>query len=223
MKKYILLSFTIITAFMSSCKKETPPSDFYAEYEISYNENTNKTTVSAVFKEKNAFGANVQLANASDISFEGNNLDWDNFSSYYTKEFTGNVGSGNFKFKDNADKVHNNYVLLVAAIGYSAYDTIHTTSNFNYQWLGLANDAKQKVALYMDGVSLTNLPLYYENNASGGNSITLLATQLQTQGVGSAGCIMERSYYDNATDITSGGGIVKSKYIALNKVIYLKP
>jgi hypothetical protein len=226
MKKYIILSISLFALIVTSCKKKEEvksPSNLYSEYEIVYDENTNKTTVTALFRDANAFGANVQLANSTDISFEGTTLDWVQFGSYYQKEFTGNKGSGNFKWKDDGDKEHNNYVLLVAAIGFSSIDTIHTSSNYNFQWLGLANATKQKVGLYIDGVSTTNLPLYYENTANLGNSLTLTSAQLITQGVGSAGFVMERSFYDYASDATKASGIIKSKYRALNKTIFLKP
>jgi hypothetical protein len=226
MKKYILLSLALSTVLLTNCKKKEvvkTPSNLYSEYELTYDENTNKTTVTALFREANAFGTNVQLANSTDISFEGTNLDWVQFGSYYQKEFTGNKGSGTFKWKDDADKEHSNYAILLAGITFPVVDTIHTTVNYNFQWLGFANQSGQKVGLYVDGVSLTNLALYYENTATNGNSITMLASQLQSQGVGSAGCIMERSQYASATDVTQAGGTNKSKYRALNKTIYLKP
>src|SRR5262245_21459177 len=86
---------TILSTFMSlsSCKKEDSDDvnqdKIYAEYELFYDKNTDKTYASAVFKFSNALGTNLQLTSPSEVKFNSDVIPWDPVFSYYRKEYAG--------------------------------------------------------------------------------------------------------------------------------------
>lgn len=118
-----IFSFGIILLFtwiLQSCTKENSSDvnqdKIYAEYELAYDENLDKTYASCVFKFSNAFGTNLQLSAPSEIKFGNDVLTFDPLLSYYRKEYAGLVTSGTFTFTDTAGVSYQNTVTLPSSI-----------------------------------------------------------------------------------------------------------
>ena len=225
-----IFSFGIILLFtwiLQSCTKENSSDvnqdKIYAEYELAYDENLDKTYASCVFKFSNALGTNLQLSAPSEIKFGNDVLTFDPLFSYYRKEYAGLVTSGIFTFTDTLGVSYQNTVTLPSAISNPTIDTIkRSLGAYTYTWIGSANAADSWI-----GVSINNMQnwgnfQYFQQNNIGAQNIVLGLNQLNQLPIGAAFIQLERVFQKNATNVTSAGGIVRAKYKALNKNIMVQ-
>jgi hypothetical protein len=229
MKKF-LTSFTALLAtvvLFTACAKEpsssVDQSKIYAEYELAYNKNTDKTIVSAVFKFSNATGTQLQLSGTSNVKFNNEVLNFDPIFSYYKKELNGKIENGNFIFTDINGLTFNNPIVIAKTIGSMSVDTINRANGaFNYNWSGSSVDNNEAVNLTFINNANPFLVKPFLQYTVGSSNLVLGLSDLNQMPIGMATANLIRTIETNAPAVTSAGGKIRSKYTAENKNIYIK-
>lgn len=216
-----------MTSLFQSCANEDSSGvnqdRIYAEYELYYDKNTDKTYASAIFRFGHASGTQLELTAPSEVTFNGDVIPFDGTFSYYRKEYAGLVTSGTFVFTDTDGHTFTNTVGSTRTIAFPAgLDTIHNSGSFTLAWVGDSVVANERVDVWMDG-PLQNNAEFFTQYLVNTNSIVLAANQLQQLGTGSTTCTMERIWEENAVGVTGAGGKVRVKYKALNQTVQVVP
>lgn len=228
MKKSINLSLLSIFSILTflSCKKENSEDvnqdKIYAEYELFYDKNQDKTYASAIFKFSNALGTQLQLTSPSEVKFNTDVIPYDPVFAYYRKEYAGLVTTGTFTFKDVNGLVHTNSVNLSKIITNPTIDTIRRTGAYNYAWVGDSVITNETVGLVIgNNVNTLNFQVFVQNTINSKN-LVLSLSQLNQLPVGMSYTQLDRTTETTAPDVTSAGGKIRGKYRALNKNLYIK-
>ncbi len=213
------------TNLIQSCASEDSTNvnqdRIYAEYELYYDANTDKTYASAIFRFGHASGTQLELTAPSQVTFNGDVIPFDATFGYFRKEYAGNVSSGTFVFTDADGNAFTNSVSTDRTIAFPTdMDTIHNVNSYTLVWVGDSIVQHERVDVWMDG-PLQNNAEYFMQYLENTNSVVLAANKLQNLGTGSTLCTMERIWEDTAIGVTSAGGKVRVKYKALNRTIQL--
>jgi hypothetical protein len=225
----LFLTLTVICFFaflLESCKKEASSDvnqdKIYAEYELFYDKNTDKTYASAIFKFSNVAGTQLELTAPSEIKFNGDIIPFDPVFAYYRKEYSGRINSGTFVFKDTNGKSYANSVNLAKDIQNLAIDTIGRTGSYTYTWGGNALAANEAIGLTI--INYTNKAnfQYFLQYTVNSTNIVLSLKQLNQLPIGMAYCQLDRQIETDASQVTSAGGRIRGKYRALNSDVYIK-
>lgn len=210
---------TLITSCANEDSTDVNQDRIYAEYELFYDANTDKTYASAIFRFGNATGTQLELTAPSEVKFNGDVIPFDATFSYYRKEYAGRITAGTFVFTNTDGVSFTNAVASTRTIAFPAnMDTIHNTNSYTFVWIGDSIVANERADLWMDG-PLQNNAEYFTQYLVNTNSIVLPANRLQALGVGTTNCTLERIQEDTATGVTSAGGKIRLKYKAVNAVV----
>ncbi|MBC7777946.1 MAG: hypothetical protein H7246_21105 [Phycisphaerae bacterium] len=231
MKKLIGKNGLVITLLLvlglgfSSCIKEESSdvnqNKIFAEYELSYDQNTDKTYASAVFKFSNGLGTKLHLSGPSNVTFGADVLPYDPVFAYYRKEYAGKVDSGTFVFTDSLGHTYSNPVSLAAIIMNPSLDTIHKSGSFTYAWTGAAVAANEAVGLTIANAANAVYFQYFLQNSVGATDIVLPQTQLNNLPTVNANATIERVFETTAPEVTSAGGKIRGKYKASSSPVYI--
>ncbi|MDD5571572.1 MAG: hypothetical protein PHD97_10540 [Bacteroidales bacterium] len=223
--KKIIAIFGLL-AFLFSCKKENSEDvnqdKIYAEYEIYYDHNADKTYASAVFKFSNALGTNLQLTAPSEVKFNNDLIPYDPTFAYYRKEYAGKIMTGTFTFKDTQGKTFTNTVNFMKTVENPTIDTIAKANSYTYAWVGDSIIANERIDLTMSCVASPAILQYFLQTTVNSKNFVLSQSQLNNLPTGLANCDLSRHCETTASAVTSAGGKIKSKYRALNKTVYIK-
>lgn len=210
-----------LTACQKADSSDVNQNKIYAEYELFYDKDADKTYASAIFKFNSVTGTQLQLTPPSEIKFGSDAIPWDPTFAYYRKEYAGQINSGTFTFKDSSGVAYSNTVNLAAIITNPVIDTIHKSGSFTYTWVGnsiSANEAAGLTIAFTAGP--TNFQYFYQNTV-GSTNFVLSATKLNLLPNGPSTCTLERSCQTTAPSVTSAGGVIRGKYRALNTSVYI--
>ncbi len=235
MKKTLHLTFPtlhrfIIIVFMfslfESCKKadskDVNQDKIYAEYELFYDKNAGKTYASAIFKFDNALGTQLALTAPSEIKFNGDLIPYDPVFAYYRKEYSGQVNSGTFYFKDTNGKLFSNTVTLAKQLTNPVADTIKRTSAYSYAWIGDSLAANELIGLTLiNHVNPANFQPFFQYTV-GSKDLVLSLKQLNQLPIGMCDSQLDRQIETAAPSATSAGAKIRGKYRALNTSVYIK-
>jgi hypothetical protein len=228
MNKIKLFSLAIIVStILSSCAKEDSATvnqdKIYAEYELFYNKNEDKTYASAVFKFSNIGGTQLQLSSPSEVKFNSDIIPYDGTFAYYRKEYAGFISSGTFTFKDKDGLVYTNIVSVAKPITNIAIDTIKRSNGaYTYTWVGDTVKTNEAVGLVI-GNNVNPLTFQFFRQASvNTTNLVLPLTQLNQLPIGMSYSQLDRVVQSNAPSVTSAGGLIRGKYRSLDKNLYVK-
>ncbi len=232
LKSFFAYSFFAVFAMITlkSCDPaksvDVNQDTIYAEYELFYDKNQDKTFASAVFKFNNSIGTNLQLTAPSEVRFNADAIPYDGIFAYYRKEYAGRIVSGTFTFKDTKGTTYINVVTLSKEINStptsSPIDTLRRTSAYTYTWVGDAIGAGELGGLTIGSNAVpTNFQVFLQGTI-GANSFILPLTQLNLLPIGSSYCQLDRQIEVTTGNFTSAGGKLRGKYRGLNKNLYVK-
>ncbi len=223
------LTFGIITALtiITSCQKPADSKDvkqdkIYAEYELFYDKNADKTYASASFRFNDGAGTPLTLSSPSEIKFNNDAIPFDPIFNYYRKEYAGQINSGTFNFKDADGKTYSDPVSIAKIITNPTIDTIKRVGAYSYNWIGDSVVANETVGLTIgNNANTLNFQVFLQNTVNSKNLILPL-NQLNQLPIGMSSCILDRQIEKAAPNVTSAGGKIRGKYRALNKNLYIK-
>lgn len=220
------LSFIVVSLLFSSCTSEessdVSQDKIYADYELFYDKNEDKTYAIATFKFSNALGTLLKLTDPSEVKFNSDVIPFDSNFSYYRKEYAGLIPAGTFSFKDVDGKTYTNIATMAKVVTNPNVTEINRTGAFTYTWIG----DKVTANAWIDFVIInTANPLnfqYFLQNSVNSENLILPVSQLNQLPVGQAYGRLDRVTETAATQATSAGGKVRGKYRALNQNITIK-
>lgn len=226
LKLQFIIPLVFIAAVITSCTKEeskdVSQDKIYAEYELFYDKNQDKTYASAIFKFSNVLGTQLQLTAPSEIKCNGDIIPYDPVFAYYRKEYAGMVTTGTFVFKDTDGKVYTNVISNIKTITNPVIDTISKSSSYTYTWVGDALATKESAAITVANAANGVYFQYFYQNTVGSTNFVMGASNLNNLPTGMAVCHLERTIEKAAGSVTSAGGKIRGKYKALNTNVYIK-
>lgn len=222
MKKVVFLSLLVIS-ILTSCAKENASDvnqdKIYTDYEVFYNQNTDKTWVVAKFRFGGPTGTILELDSTSYVTFNGDTLTYNPLYTGHFKEYAGRITSGIFKYENVAGQIFINSIPAVDVIAFASdFDTLKKTQAQTITWVGtpLSNDEAVGILIGNGAWGQAALALQDQDGAT---NIVLGITQMTSLAIGNSTVYMDRQHELNVMEGTSKGGRIRAKYRALNKVV----
>ncbi|MBC7777060.1 MAG: hypothetical protein H7246_16630 [Phycisphaerae bacterium] len=220
---FALAAFFITIAF-SACTKESASNvnqdRIYAEYELFYDKNTDKTTAIARFKFGGATGTLLELDSTATVTFNGDILPFNALLAAHLKEYAGFIGTGKFVYTNIDNDVFQNSVPAFEPIAFPTIGTMSKTAAYTLNWVGTPLAPDQEVGLAINGINEGDLQLFLQT-ADGATSLILAKNQLEKLGIGQATAAMDRSTISRSIDGTTVGGVITGKYRAKSETFQI--
>lgn len=226
MKNSIKLIFTFgLFASLYSCNVEDSgdvnQDKIWTRYELFYNANDDKTTAVARFRFGGPTGTLLQLNEDASVTFNGQELAFNNFYFGHAMDFAGFVDSGTFVYQDLDQLSFSNTVFPYDTIAFPVgFDTIINSQANTIVWDGNPLAPNEIVGVFVGSWAWGDDALYVQT-ADNATDIVLGASQLGQVPVGNATVFMDRSTEVAATEATSEGGLVVGKYRAENRQVQI--
>lgn len=226
MKKSVFyLFFAAISVLFFSCNRETSDSvnqdKIYTEYELFYEANQDVTYARATFKFSNIIGTKLELSDPSNVTFNGEQLAWQDALAYYELRMQGKVRSGTFVWEDTEGNSYSNQISIREIDFPNQFGPIAKGSSYEFIWQGDSLKEGETVTLTMNADYEGDGRIVTENDL---NAISLIIPQnyLDQMATGTVDCWIERFYkITPPLDATSAGGFIQGRYRAANQTFNL--
>ena len=221
--KLVNAFFLLVLVVVSSCAKENASDvnqdKIYTDYEVFYNQNTDKTWVVAKFRFGGPTGTILELDSTSYVTFNGDTLAYNPLYTGHFKEYAGRITSGSFKYENVAGQIFVNSIPAVDVIAFASdFDTLKKSQAQTITWVGTALGSNEAVGILIGNGSWGQAALTWQNQ-DGASNIVLGITQMATLGLGNSTVYMDRQNEVDVTQGTSKGGRIRARYRALNRVV----
>lgn len=215
-KSTIGIALLSVLFFAASCKKEASSNidqnRIYSEYEVTYDQSTNRTTVQAMFRLDHSSGNKIELMYPSRVGFNDENLAWRNLGGRYEGTRTGNNLNGRFTYFDQDQVSYSNAGPAVNPIDLPfGMNNINKNGNFFLPWTGSAVQNGETVRVRISGGSQSGSE-EFTTSLNGVSYITLDQWRLDRLEAGTAYIQIERERQDNLQESNLAGGRITSKY-----------
>lgn len=215
----LLLLATVFTGCNVEDSGDVNQDKIWTRYELFYDANDDKTVAVARFRFGGATGTLLRLNEEASVSFNGQEMAYNDWYLGHTLEFAGWIDSGTFVYQDLDDLTFTNTVNPYDSIGFPAgFDTITKSSANTLVWDGNPLAANEIVGLFVGSWVWGDDALYLQSNDNASN-IVLGTSQLSNVPVGPSTLFMDRSTEVEVTEGTSEGGLVVGKYRAQNRIV----
>lgn len=214
--KYLFLLTLVVTLF--SCTKETADNvnqdKIWTEYYLEYNEATGITSARAVFKFSNMAGTLLELVDSASVSFNGDELAYNQLLGYYEKQYSSLVTTGTFHYQDLDGNVFENALDMTDPTTIPSISSISKSTPYTFTWDGPAVKANERINIWLDS-NIEGDARIFTTDSQGSTSVIFGLNDLEKLGTGPYGQIaMERVFSPAITQATSAGGVTSSKFIA---------
>ena len=214
-----ILSLFVLTACEVEDSADVNQERIYADYEVFYNSNTDKTWVIARFRFGGPTGTLLELNAPASVSFDGDVLEFNPLFGGHFTELAGQVNQGTFSYTNTNEETFVNSLPAYETIAFpEELDSLSKSSAFDLAWDGTALGANQRVGLFIGSWAFGDDALFLqtEDNAT---SLVLGTDQLSNLPLGPSNLFMDRSTEVDITEGTSEGGKIRGKYRAPNKAV----
>ncbi|MEM9919364.1 MAG: hypothetical protein AAF990_14775 [Bacteroidota bacterium] len=224
--KAVLLFSMSMTVFFTSCEVEDSSDvnqdKIYADYELFYNSNTDKTWVVARFRFGGPTGTNLELTNPAFVSFNGDQLPFNALFTGHFKEYAGRITSGTFSYTNVDGQEFKNSIPPSESLEFpAALDTLTKSQAFTLNWEGTPLAEDQIVGLFAGSWAWGQDALFVQSNL-GATNLVLGTNQLDNLPNGNTTLYMDRATEKDLTEGTGEGGKIRAKYRAKNKVVWVR-
>lgn len=221
--KYFFGMLVFSTLFLTSCAKENASDvnqdKIYTDYEVFYNENTDKTWVLAKFRFGGPTGTILELDSTSYVTFNGDTLPYNILYTGHFKEYAGRITTGSFKYGNIVGQTYVNTIPAVDVLEFAPdFDTLKKSQAQTITWVGTPLAANESVGIFIGNGAWGQAALTWQD-ADGSTGIVLGITQMAALGLGNSTVFMDRQNEENVAQGTSKGGKIRAKYRALNRVV----
>lgn len=218
----LLLAFFLF-ASLYSCNVEDSgdvnQDKIWTHYELFYNANDDKTVAVARFRFGGPTGTLLELNEDASVSFNGNELGFNNLYFGHVAEFAGVVDSGTFVYQDLDQLTFTNTINHFDSIAFpEGFDTITKSQANTLTWDGVALMENESVGLFVGSWTWGDDALYIQSSDNA-TDIILGTNQLSNVPVGPSTLYMDRWTEVPVSQGTSKGGTVIGKYRAENRVV----
>lgn len=218
--------FFLLTALVA-CKKynieEPNPESFYAEYELFYNANTNKTVALAKFRVAGPTGNPVELKTPAYVTFNDDMLVYNSTYNCLGFEYTGKVASGTFVYKNSNNAVYTNTTPVMDSVKHpQTVATIHKSAPYTYTWNGNPLAANERVSLFF-GSWYWMSESQFTTSGLGATNIVLSTDQLGAIYSNIYTTYLERKKNEPVQEAGYYGGVIRMRYIPQNALVNVTP
>lgn len=225
-KLRILHLFFLITTLVACIKDNTEepnPESFYAEYELFYNANTNKTVALAKFRVAGPTGNPVELKTPAYVTFNDDTLVYNSTYNCLGFEYTGKVESGTFVYKSSNNAVYTNTTPVMDSLKHPQnFATIHKSTPYTYTWNGNPLAANERVYLFF-GSWYWMSESQFTASGLGATNIVLSTGQLGAIYSNIYTTYLERNKKEPAQEAGYYGGEIRMRYIPQNALVNVTP
>lgn len=227
MKKILIIS--LITAalvyILSACERESSADvnqdRIYVSYEIVYHETTDITYARASFFFGSITGTKLELADPSQVTFNGELLGFKDALAYYEKQYTGLVETGEYVFTDTEGNSFTNTATMTTIGLPATLDTITKGSSYELFFTGDALVSGEGVYAYINGTGEGDGISVYQNT-TGATSIVIPANQTDNLTVGTNTVYLRKRHETTAEETTSAGAVCAGIYQTVEVDIEVK-
>ncbi len=221
--KVLVFAFLGLLA-LTSCNREESDTvnqdTIWTSYDLRYDANEDKTYAKVVFRFSNASGTHLELSEGASITFNDQNVPWQNGFAYYELDMAGLVDEGTFVYEDLEGNTFSNSASIPTIAFPADLDTIPRDAAFELFWDGGALLSGELVTLWINGDLKHDTQIFLEND-EGAESIILATDQLMELLEGNADFFMERTLSPGIQQATSAGGIVYGRYRTVDTEVYM--
>lgn len=222
MKRIVFLSLLVIS-ILTSCAKENASDvnqdKIYTDYEVFYNQNTDKSWVVAKFRFGGPTGTILELDSTSYVTFNGDTLAYNALYTGHFKEYAGRITAGSFKYENVDGQIFVNSIPAVDLIAFASdFDTLKKTQAQTITWVGTSLSSDEAVGILIGNGAWGQAALALQD-LDGATNVVLGIPQMTSLAIGNSTVYMDRQHELDVMEGTSKGGKIRAKYRALNKVI----
>jgi hypothetical protein len=191
----------------------------YADYDLRYDANSDKTRVVARFRFGGATGTLLQLTGDAQVLFKGDKLPFQTVFGGHTKEYAGEISTGSFEYTNTEFDVVINEIPTYESIGFpDDLSEVSKSGSYELSWKGKPLSVDQRAAVFIGSWTWGQDALFIEDG-DGTTSVILGKDKLAQVATGNTTFYLERT---TATDIGQGtpeGGRIRSSYRGINKSV----
>jgi len=222
MKRIVFLSLLVIS-ILTSCAKENASDvnqdKIYTDYEVFYNQNTDKTWVVAKFRFGGPTGTILELDSTSYVTFNGDTLAYNPLYTGHFKEYAGRITAGSFKYENVDGQIFVNSIPAVDVLAFDAdFDTLKKTQAQTITWVGTVLGSNETVGILIGNGAWGQAALALQD-LDGATNLILGIPQMTSLAIGNSTVYMDRQHELDVIEGTSKGGKIRAKYRALNKMV----
>jgi len=222
MKKLTFIAILFVS-LLNSCAKENASDvnqdKIYTDYEVFYNQNTDKSWVIAKFRFGGPTGTILELDSTSYVLFNNDTLAYNPFYTGHFKEYAGRITSGTFKYVNINNQIFINSIPSVDVLAFAAdFDTLKKSQAQTITWVGSALATNEAVGIFVGNGAWGQSALSWQD-ADGATNLVLGINQMTSLAIGNSTVYMDRQHELDVVEGTSKGGKIRAKYRALNKVV----
>lgn len=217
MKRKSTLAIALLSVlFFTACKKEASinidQNRVYSDYEVTYDEMSNQTSMQAMFRVDHNSGQKIELTYPARVGFNDENLAWRNLGGRYEGTISGNHLNGYFTYFD-VDQ--NSYINTGAAINPIdlpfGINNINKNGNFFLPWTGAVLQSGETVKVIISGGSQSGSKTFTAT-AIGSSYISLDQYTLNQLVAGTARIQIQREKTTSLEQSNLSGGRITSIY-----------
>lgn len=202
--------------FFTACKKEASinidQNRIYSDYEVTYDQESNRTTVQALFRVDHNSGKKLELTYPARVGFNGETMAWRNLGGIYEATFSGNALHGSFTYFDTDGNRFDNVAAAVNPIDLPyGMNNISKNGNFFLPWTGAALQSDETVEVVISGGSQSGKETF-QATVVGSSYISLPQYKLERLEAGTARIQISREKTQALQQSNLSGGRVTSKY-----------
>lgn len=225
MKNLTFFILITVAVALSSCSVEdsgdVDQDRIWTRYELFYNANDDRTIAIARFRFGSQTGTLLQLNEDASVSFNGMELEYNDWYLGHTMEMAGFVDSGLFVYQDLDQLTFENTVMPFDTIAFPEdFDTINKNQANTLFWEGNPLAPNEDVELFVGTWTWGEDALFVENSDNA-TEIVMGTDQLSNLATGSSTVFMERSTKTDPQEATGAGGLIVGKYKAENKNVQI--
>lgn len=202
--------------FFTACKKEASinidQNRIYSDYEVKYDQESNRTTVQATFRVDHNSGKKLELTYPSRVGFNEETMAWRNLAGIYEANFSGNITHSSFIYFDADGNRFDNAGATINPIDLPyGMNNISKNGNFFLPWNGAALQQGETVEVVISGGSQSGKETF-QATVVGASYISLPEYKLDRLEVGTARIQISREKTVSLQQSNLSGGRITSKY-----------
>lgn len=222
-----MLALMTMSLIFVACNKEDSADvnqdKIYAVYELFYNQNSDKTVAVCRLRFGGATGTLLEANSPAYVLFNGDTLPYSVAYSGHAKEYAGLINSGTFVYSDVDGNVFTNTTPNMGTVAHPAgFDTIVKSQANTYTWSGNSLVANERMELFV-GTWTWGQDAAFLATGVGSNNIVMGVNQLSNLAVGGSTLYVDRVTEVAATQVTSEGGVCRSRYRPTNVQVQIVP
>lgn len=224
-KHLIPLAAAVAALALTSCESELASAvdqdRIHTVYELFYDANEDVTKARATFFFGSETGTRLELDGDAGVSFEGEDLNWQQALAYYEVELAGFRESGSFRFVNTEGAAFANAVAITPTDFPAEPADVPRDASYELAWDGPALGEDQTVSLTLLTEEVAGNDRLFWANDAGMDKILLPRDDLEKLTVGDATLVLDRFEDGELIEATSAGGKTIGHYRARNAEVQI--